>query len=154
MQQIPKKVPATPEKAGLLVTHMGICFFLKWAISSHLSQAQKPREEWRGRESCHSNINTLAMFFSLPPAITPHSLHMVEESQSLWTCLHYFQKRWGAAEERRERGKKRQKERDGGHIKVSYISTSFILQESTCFNLPWAIHGHCQGCILSTKLKK
>lgn len=60
----------------------------------------------------------------------------------------------GSRRKKREREEKRERKRQRGHIKVSYISTSFILQESTCFNLPWAIHRHCEGCILSTKLKK
>lgn len=35
-----------------------------------------------------------------------------------------------------QEGEKKEEEDRKGHIKVNGISTSFILQESTCFNLP------------------
>lgn len=154
MQQIPKKMSnyskanwASSDPQWNLLSHeMG---YLQPSFTGSKTQGREKKRKLPFQQKYLSYV-FLSSFLQLSLLI--HSPWWKRVSVSLNLSPLFLKEMRGSR--RKKRGKKREKERDRGHIKASYASTSFILQESTCFNLPWAIHRHCQGCILSTKLKK
>lgn len=86
----------------------------KWAISSHLLQAQKAQ----GRESRHLNISTSAMFVS-PHSPSYHSVFTPQGRTASLISLNFsplFSKEIGAVEKaERERGKQRKKKTERTH---------------------------------------
>lgn len=83
-------------------------FFLKRAISSHVLQEGEGEEEKKDLPSQHQYLSSLFIL----PAISPYSLHMVEESHLFKLVSTLFERDGGQQKKEEREGREKEKDRE------------------------------------------
>lgn len=136
MQQIPEKMPNYSRVGWASSDPYWNLVFPEMGYLQPFFTGSKTRKSKAKKAAIPTSMLELCFSLCIPPAIAPYSLSMVEDSLNLLELIStIFERDEGQLKKEKRDGRKKRK-RQRRHIQVSYIFTSFILQESTRFNLP------------------